>query len=201
MNRPPSPLTMLLSRHTRRREFIAGLGGAAVWPLAVQAQQPATPVVGILAFAPSETAPNLAGFRKGLSETGYVEGRNVAVEYRSAYGDPDRLPDLASDLARRRVSVIAAGNTAAALAAKAATATIPIVFIMGADPVQAGVVASLSKPGGNITGATTMAVEVGSKLLGLLHEFVPQAARVAVLTNPNNQRDMEPYVNDLQAAA
>jgi putative ABC transport system substrate-binding protein len=192
----------------RRRDFIAGLAGAAAWPRVAQAQQPATPVVGFLFLGSpesSETIPtplaSSAPFRKGLSETGYVEGRNVEFEYRSAHGDPGRLPELASDLARRRVSVIMANYTAAALAAKAATATIPIVFAMGGDPIQTGVVASVSRPGGNMTGATTMAVEIGSKLLGLLYEIMPRATRVAVLINPSHPQDVESYVNDLQAAA
>jgi putative ABC transport system substrate-binding protein len=184
----------------KRRAFIAGLGAAvAASPIAGHAQ-PGTPVVGYLLFGSPETS-DLASFRKGLSEAGYVEGRNVVIEYRWAQNDPVRLPELASDLVRRRVAVIVANNITTALAAKAATATIPIVFGVGSDPVLGGLVASESRPGGNVTGVTTMSVEIGSKLLGLLHEFLPRASRIAVLVNPNNHQDAEPYVNDLQAAA
>src|SRR5262245_8328105 len=185
-----------------RRDFITLLGGAAAWPLAAGAQQPAMPVVGYLyAGAPEASAYLVAAFRKGLSETGYVEGQNVAIEYRWTRNEFDRLPELVVDLVRRRVTVIAApGSAAAAAAAKAATATIPVVYSGGADPVQAGLVASLNRPGGNVTGITTMNAETGTKRLGLLHELLPQAVRFAVLVNPINLLT-EPFVADLRAAA
>jgi putative ABC transport system substrate-binding protein len=158
----------------RRREFIAGLGSAAAWPVLVRAQQPAMPVIGYLT---PETEVNLAAaFRAGLSETGFVEGRNVAIEYRLALNDYSRLQDLAADLLRRRVSVIVATGGAAALAAKAVTSTIPIVFGTTGDPVQSGLVASLNRPGGNITGITSLGVEVAAKQVGLLHELLPAAS-------------------------
>ena len=187
----------------KRRAFIALLGGAAAaWPLAAGAQQPAMPVVGYLyAGAPEPSAYLVAAFRKGLSETGYVEGQNVAIEYRWTRNEFDRLPELVVDLVRRRVTVIAApGSAAAAAAAKAATATIPVVYSGGADPVQAGLVASLNRPGGNVTGITTMNAETGTKRLGLLHELLPQAVRFALLVNPINSLT-EPFVADLRAAA
>ena len=152
----------------RRREFIAGLGGAAAWPLAARAQQPALPIVGYLFFGPSEPNANYqAAFRKGLSETGFIDGRNVLIEYHFANNVNGRLPELAADLVRRHVNVIGTSSLQAALAAKAATATIPIVFMTGRDPVRYGLVASLNRPGGNITGINAMDRELGPKLLGL----------------------------------
>jgi putative ABC transport system substrate-binding protein len=184
----------------RRRYQI--LGGAAVWPLAVSAQRPAMPVIGYLdQGAPETSAVLLAAFRKGLSETGYVEGRNVAIEYRWAHNDFDRLPELAADLVRRRVDLIVIpGSTPAALAAKAATTTVPIVFATGADPVQFGLVASLNRPGGNVTGINTMNEELGPKRLGRLQELLPGAARFALLVDPN-AATFAATITNLQAAA
>jgi putative tryptophan/tyrosine transport system substrate-binding protein len=170
----------------RRREFIAGFGGAAIaWPFAAQAQQPAMPVIGYLNPSTPETDVNFAAaFRAGLSETGFVEGRNVAIEYKFAHNDYGRLQDLAADLLRRRVSVIVATGASSALAAKAVTSTIPIIFGTAGDPVPSGLVASLNRPGGNITGITSLGVEVAAKQVGLLHELLPGATRFAVLQNP-----------------
>jgi putative ABC transport system substrate-binding protein len=193
---------MLLSRHTRRRDFITLLGGAVAWPLAARAQQPAMPVVGFLHSAsPEPNANRVAGFRKGLGEAGYVEGQNVAIEFRWAAGQDDRLPDLVGDLIRRRVAMIATpGSTPASLAAKAATTTIPIVFAIGSDPVAMGLVASLNRPGGNVTGVSFRSVELVAKRLGMLRELAPGANRFVALINPNTAFT-DAVVIDLQASA
>jgi len=186
----------------RRRSFIAALGSSAVgWPLAARAQQPALPLIGLLGSATaSEWAQQVSTFRQGLSDAGYVEDRNVTIEARWASGQYDRLPAMAAELVQRQATVIVAFSTPAALAAKAATATTPVVFTTNRDPVQNGFVASLNRPGGNMTGATNLNVEVGPKLLGLLYEAVPTAKIMALLLNPTNS-NTETLSNSLQAAA
>jgi putative ABC transport system substrate-binding protein len=185
----------------RRREFITVLGGAAAWPLAARAQQPAMPVIGFLGSeSPEPFAGRLRAFRQGLSEAGYVEGRNVLIEYRWAGGQNDRLPAMAAELVRGQVTVIAAaGGTQSALAAKAATPTIPIVFVIATNPVEVGLVASLSRPDRNLTGVTNLGAEVEPKLLELLHELVPTATVVVRLVNPTSFT-ARTQSTDLQAA-
>jgi putative ABC transport system substrate-binding protein len=185
----------------RRREFITLLGGAATWTLAARAQQPAMPVVGLVGGGDISTR-YVTAFRKGLNETGIIEGQNVTVEYHWLKGQYDLLPSLMADLVSRRVAVIATpGSNPAALAAKAATATIPIVFGVGEDPVKLGLVASLARPGGNATGINLFNVEVATKRLGLLHELVPKAVRIAVLVNPANATTAESTLRYIPEAA
>jgi putative ABC transport system substrate-binding protein len=185
----------------RRREFITLLGGAAAWPLAALAQQPAMPVIGFLNSAsPGPYRRYVAAFRQGLKEAGYIEGQNAAIEYRWAHGQYERLPALTAELVQRPVAVLAATSTPAALAAKAVTTTVPVVFTTASNPVELGLVASLSRPGGNVTGATQLNVEVGPKRLELARELVPTATIIGLLINPTN-----PVANtlsrDLEAAA
>jgi putative tryptophan/tyrosine transport system substrate-binding protein len=178
----------------RRREFITLIGGAAApWVLAARAQQPAMPVIGFLSpGSPESDVWRLTGVRQGLKESGYVEGQNVAIEYRFAHGQNDRLPALAADLVDRRVAGMVTVGTPATLAARAATTTIPIVFAIGVDPVQFGLAASLSRPGGNLTGVWALSVDLAAKKLEVLHELLPDAAVVAMLVNPANPIFVEP---------
>jgi putative ABC transport system substrate-binding protein len=171
-----------------KREFITLLGSAAAWPLAARAQQPGMPVIGFLDAASLETeVRGLAEFRKGLSEIGYVEGQNIMIEYRSAEGQADRLPALAADMVRRRVAVIVTVANNAAVAAKATTTTTPIVFTVGGDPIKMGLVDSLNRPGGNITGVSFLSSDIVAKMMEAMHELMPKAARIAALVNPTNQ--------------
>jgi len=192
-----------MASYLGRRTFLATLGSAAAWPLAARAQQPAMPVIGYIGTGSRESdAFRLPSFYQGLNETGYVEGRNVAIEYRWADGHNERLPALAADLVRRQVNIIAVpASTPGALAAKAATASIPIVFYIGLDPVELGLVASLHRPGGNITGVTGWNVTVGPKRLELLHEVVPAATVVGLLVNPTSPDLVEADVKEQRAAA
>ena len=188
----------------KRREFVRIAGSVVLgWPLIARAQQPAIPVVGYLgAKSPERMSLRLGAFRQGLEQAGYAEGRDVSIEFRWAHGHNDRLAALAAELVQRKVSVLAApGSLASALAAKAATSSIPIVFEMGADPVALGLVGSLNHPGGNVTGVTSLNAEVGPKRLELLHELFPGATEFALLVNPDNPRNAEASTRDLEAAA
>jgi putative tryptophan/tyrosine transport system substrate-binding protein len=190
-----------MASHIGRRKFLATLGGAAAWPVAARAQQPAMPVVGFLSGrSPAESADVVAAFRKGLSETGYIEPQNVTIDFRWAEGKLDRLPALARELVQRPVAVIAALG-GSVMAAKAATTTIPIVFGSGADPVQIGLVASLNRPGGNVTGATFLTAALGAKRLGLLRDLVPGAEVMALLVNPNTTSVGPVQIRDVEEAA
>jgi putative ABC transport system substrate-binding protein len=191
-----------MASYIRRRKFLATLGGGAIaWPVAARAQQPAMPVVGLLYPASPDAFPErVRAFRQGLKDTGYVEGENVAIEYRWA-DQFDRLPELAAELVRRRVAVIATPSTPATIAAKAATTTIPIVFAIGYDPVASGLVASLARPGGNLTGINFLNNELAAKQLDLLRELVPAATRVAALVNPANVTNTPVTLADLEVAA
>src|SRR5262245_45068360 len=184
----------------KRREFITLLGGAAAWPLAARGQQPAMPMIGFLSPVPLDTIDDqLDGFRRGLKDAGYVQGENVAIEYRSAENQIDRLPALAAELIRRRPALIATFSSGA-FAAKAGTGTIPIVFVFAEDPVRHGLVASLARPGGNLTGVNFVGAELVAKRLELLRALVPGAARVTVLINPANATRAESTLKDVQAA-
>jgi putative ABC transport system substrate-binding protein len=186
----------------RRREFITLLGGAAAWPLAARAQQPAMPIIGWLGSETREAEDfRVVPFREGLKKAGFLEGQNLAIEYRIAEGQYDRLPGMAADLVHRQVSVIALTGLPAALAAKGATATIPIVFQIADDPIQLGLVASLGRPGGNVTGVTSLNVEVAQKQVELLHELVPNTTAMALIVNPANAARAESITRETQDAA
>jgi putative ABC transport system substrate-binding protein len=185
----------------RRREFIAGLGGAAAWPLVASAQQPGLPVIGLLRLGRAGTAPEInAAFLEGLKEGGYIDGRNVAIQYRWAEGHYDRVPALVADLVQRPVKVIVAGGTSAALAAKSATTTIPIVFEAGVDPIRAGLVVRFNRPGGNVTGVTNFTAAIATKRLDLLHQLIPKASSIGILVNATDAA-MSTQETDLREAA
>jgi putative ABC transport system substrate-binding protein len=187
--------------HIRRRQFIVTLGSVSAWPFAVRAQQPAMTAIGYLNLgSPESDVPRLTGLRRGLNQTGYIEGRNLVIEYRWAGNQADRLPALATDLVQLRVAVIVSAGLVATLAAKATATSIPILFVVGADPVQLGLVASLNLPGGNLTGFSNVISELGAKGLALLHELVPGTARIGFLENPNNPT-FELTTRDVLAAA
>jgi putative ABC transport system substrate-binding protein len=186
----------------RRRDFITLLGGAAAWPIAARAQQPALPAVGYLSNGgPDLSGKNLTAFRQGLAEAGYFEGRNIAIEYRWTNNQADRLTEFATDLVRRRVTLIAAVGAPAAIAAKAATATIPVLFLVGQSPVELGLVRSLARPGTNLTGVNFFTAEVVTKRLGIMHELIPKAVYIAVLVNPSNVPTAEATLRDVQKAS
>jgi putative tryptophan/tyrosine transport system substrate-binding protein len=186
----------------RRREFIAGIGGAAAWPPVARAQQPAAPMIGFLdPRSPDAVADRLRGFRLGLKENGYVEGENVAIVYRWAENRIDRLPELATELARRQVAVIVTSGPPAAFAAKAATTSIPILFLVGDDPIRLGLVTSISRPNGNITGTNLLNSEIAAKRLEFLRELLPKATRIDVLVNPADATLTETQMKDVNAAA
>src|SRR5437660_3243726 len=198
----PEPVAAMRFNHLRRRDFITLLGGAAAWPLAARAQQAPMPVIGFLhPTSPEASGNRLRAFRQGLKDVGLVEGENVTIEYRWADNQFDRLPALAAELVQRRVAVIATGGPPAAFAAKEATTTIPIIFVVGEDPVRLGLVTSVARPGGNLTGINFLAVELAAKRLGLLRELVPEAMRIAVLVNPANPNYTESTLRDVGAAA
>ena len=197
-------MVLSLGKAMRRRDFIRAIAGSSVaWPVAARAQQPTMPVIGYLGATTSNERPErLRAFRRGLGETGFTEGQNVSIEYRWAEGQYERLPELAAELVRRRAAVIVTPfSVAATLAARAATTTVPIVFSTGADPVETGLVASLNRPGGNVTGAVTMNAELAAKRFGLLQELLPTATRFAVLVNPTTARVAKAVTADVQAAA
>jgi putative ABC transport system substrate-binding protein len=185
----------------RRRQFIAALGGVAAWPLAARGQQRSVPVIGFVNSGSPGAYPALSAFLKGLDETGLVEGRDISIEYRWADGKFDRLPTLIADLIQRKVSVIAATSTPAAVAAKAVATGLPIVFTTSGDPVQLGLVSSLSEPGGNLTGTTQLNVEMAAKRLELMHEAVPAANKIALLVNPNDPLTAQVSRDSIVAAA